>query len=170
MIDTTIRSHHRSILYCLTIHANVKYFLKNTNIYFAAFLVFDQRLKDIGKYLWPHNLKLSAFVDLQVDAYPSSLAQLVNGDWWEISGEKKCRQRRIETHQLHAIPCHTRSYHVIPCYTMPYHAPSKTNRDTSAPGSELPHYCPQCAATFCARPMTNPPQCVRQIWIFAQRW
>ena len=70
----------------------------------------------------------------------------------------------------HVIPCYTMSYHVIPYYTMPYHAPSKTNRDTSAPGSELPHYCPQCAATFCARPMTNPPQCVRQIWIFAQRW
>lgn len=39
-------------------------------------------------------------------------------------------------------------------------ASAETNRDTSAPGSELPHYC---SATFCQPLMTNPPQCVRQI-------
>ena len=38
---------------------------------------------------------------------------------------------------------------------------SETNRDRSARGSELPHYCTDA---FCKPAlMTNPPQCVRQI-------
>ena len=67
-------------------------------------------------HTWPSNQTQSTYLSLylQPDAYPSSLAQFVNGDWWENSTREK--------------------------------GSSETNRDRSAPGSELPHYC---TAAFC---------------------
>ena len=102
-------------------------------------------------HTWSSNQTQSTYLSLylQPDAYPSSLAQFVNGDWWENSWWKKGRQRRIETDQPQG-----RNYRITapPLFANPPRDKSTAMRQTNQ--------------NFCSTLITNPSQFVGQI----QRW